>query len=182
MRTEKRTLPIFGLVLARNDGRTRPQLKPSAVDCSARARGAQPPAPIRPGDVPVCGMRFLRGHISAGGVTMPQLANALGRLVGRLVVDQTGLSQGFDLEIKWTPDPAPAGALPTPGLPPPAADPDGPSLFTAIEEQLGLKLVSQQGLIDVLVIDQAELPTADDFESVALPAPPAPPPPPPPGL
>jgi uncharacterized protein (TIGR03435 family) len=183
MHTEKRALPIFALVLARQDGQMGAQLVPSAIDCSAgRGRGAPPLAPLQPGERPLCGIRLLRGNLSAGGVTMSQFANALSRFAGRLVVDQTGLSRGFDLDLQWSPEPPPPGVVPDPRFPQPPVDPNGPSLFTAIQEQLGLKLVAQQGQIDVLVVDRAEMPTPDDFESVALPAPPPPPPPPPPGL
>jgi bla regulator protein blaR1 len=183
MHTEKRALPIFALVLARQDGQMGAQLVPSAIDCSAgRGRGAPPLAPLQPGERPLCGIRLLRGSLSAGGVTMSQFANALSRFAGRLVVDQTGFGRGFDLDLQWSPEPPPPGVVPDPRFSQPPVDPDGPSLFTAIQEQLGLKLVAQQGQIDVLVVDRAEMPTPDDFESVALPAPPPPPPPPPPGL
>ena len=181
--TEKRALPIFALVLARRDGQVGAQLVPSAIDCSAgRGRGTLPPVPLEPGQRPQCGIRFLRGSLSAGGVTMSQFANALSRAAGRPVVDQTGFGRGFDLDLQWSPEPPPAGVGPDPRFPQPPVDPDGPSLFTAIQEQLGLKLVAQQGQIDVLVVERAEMPTPDDFESVALPVPPPPPPPPPPGL
>lgn len=175
--TEARQLPVFALVVARSDG---PQLKPSAVDCAApRGRGAAPvPVPPNPNDRPLCGIRFLRGNIAAGGVTMAQFANALSRLAGRIVVDNTVLPGGFDLDLRWTPDPPPSGVVPNPQFPQPPVDPDGPSLFTAIQEQLGLKLEARNGPVDVIVIDHVERPTADDFEMVAPPPPPPPPPPP----
>jgi uncharacterized protein (TIGR03435 family) len=75
-----------------------------------------------------------------------------------VVVDQTGLAGNFDVDLTWTPDqlrpPSPVGA---PALPP--IDPNGPSIFTALQEQLGLKLDAQRGLVDVLVIDRVEKPT-----------------------
>jgi uncharacterized protein (TIGR03435 family) len=180
VRTEARERPIFALVMARSDGRIGRQITPAKIDCSAgRGRGA-PPVPLKPGERPACGIRFLRGNISAGGVTMAQFANALSRIAGRIVVDRTGLSGGFDLDLQWTPDgPTPAVA-PDPRFPQPPVDPDGPSLFTAVPEQLGLKLEAQEGLVDVHVIDHAERPTTDDFESIPIPGPPLPPPPPPP--
>jgi uncharacterized protein (TIGR03435 family) len=93
---------------------------------------------------------------------MTQLANTLAMLVGRIVFDRTGLTGSFDFTLRWTPDQIPtgfdkkAGAL---GLPP--VDPNGPSIFTALQEQLGLKLDSQRGPVDVLVVDRAERPTAN---------------------
>jgi uncharacterized protein (TIGR03435 family) len=77
---------------------------------------------------------------------------------GRRVADNTGLDGTFDFELSWTPDP---GQLP-PGLPPgdvPGIDPNGPSLFTALEEQLGLKLVPATGSLEHFVIERAERPT-----------------------
>jgi uncharacterized protein (TIGR03435 family) len=103
-------------------------------------------------------MRILQGKIVAGGSTLAQFANALSRLVGRIVVDQTQLTGGFDLDLTWTPDQS------TPGLPPADAsliDPNAPSIFTAVQEQLGLKLVATRGAVDVIVIDSVELPTPD---------------------
>jgi uncharacterized protein (TIGR03435 family) len=75
-----------------------------------------------------------------------------------MVVDKTGLTGTFDLDLTWTPDQIPQGPIP-PGAP--AIDPNGPSIFTAVQEQLGLKLDSQRGPVEVLVIDHAEHPMAD---------------------
>jgi uncharacterized protein (TIGR03435 family) len=66
----------------------------------------------------------------------------------------------FDIKLEWTPEPAGASAPgPTPDSAAPAADPGGPSIFTAIQEQLGLRLVSTKGSVDVLIIDSAQKPT-----------------------
>jgi uncharacterized protein (TIGR03435 family) len=92
---------------------------------------------------------------------MAQLARTLGNFpaVGRAVVDRTGLEGVYDWTLQWTPafNAAPGGAAPV-------ANPDAAgevSLFTALREQLGLKLDAQRAPIDVLVIDRAELPTPD---------------------
>jgi len=76
----------------------------------------------------------------------------------RPVEDRTGLTGNFDLDLDWTPDqplpPLPAGA---PALPP--VDSNGAGLFTALQEQLGLKVESTKNSIDILVVDHAEHPT-----------------------
>ena len=82
----------------------------------------------------------------------------------RLVVDRTGLTGRFDLSLEWTP--ASRGFGPTPSLPPGLPEPapphaDGPSIFTALQEQLGLKLQPTTGAVEVLVIDHVEHPTED---------------------
>ncbi len=74
-------------------------------------------------------------------------------LVGRPVVDMTGDDRKFDLHLRWTPDDAQTGTD--------SAASDRPSLFTALQEQLGLKLESGKVSADVLVVDHAELPTDD---------------------
>ena len=94
----------------------------------------------------------------AGGYALTDVARNLSSFTGRMVEDKTGLAGTFDLELTWTPDQIPQGPFP-PGTPP--IDPNGPSLFTAVQEQLGLKLDSQRGPVEVLVIDRAERPTAD---------------------
>jgi uncharacterized protein (TIGR03435 family) len=81
--------------------------------------------------------------------------------VGRTVVDKTGLSGRFDFDLEFAPDQLPQGP-PLPGAPsPPPIDPNGPSIFTALQEQLGLKLESARGPVEVLVIDHVERPTPD---------------------
>ena len=84
----------------------------------------------------------------------------LSRLVGRAVVDRTSLPGNWELELAFSSDPSQLG-LPSGIAPPPApnADPHGPSLFTALEEQLGLKLQPARGPVEVYVIDRAERPT-----------------------
>jgi uncharacterized protein (TIGR03435 family) len=96
------------------------------------------------------------------------IATILTQSVGRPVIDKTGLTGYYDYTLKWTPDlgigsPSPFG-LP-PGAPSPDAlpptDPDAPNLFTAVQEQLGLKLESARGPVEVVVIDRLERPTPD---------------------
>ena len=102
------------------------------------------------------------GNFVAGGMPLTQLATTLSQIVGRVVQDQTGLSGQYDFELSFTPEQMPQGPPPganAPQLPP--IDPNGPSLFTALQEQLGLKLESTKGSVDVLVIDRVEPPTID---------------------
>ena len=95
---------------------------------------------------------------------MSQLAVSLSRVVRRTVVDRTGLSGNFDFDLQWTPEglpPRPPDAVGPPRLNGVDVDPNGPSIFTALQEQLGLKLQAQDGPVDVVVIDSASQPTAD---------------------
>jgi uncharacterized protein (TIGR03435 family) len=145
---EMREVPIFNLVIARKDGRLGPQLRRSDVDCVAlRAAAGDAPIPVSPGQTRPCMMRFGRGQLSANGMTMAELAGmALSRYVNRPVLDHTGLDGGFDWTLEWTPDTQVV------------ADLERPSIFTALQEQLGLKLESLDGSVNVLVIDSASRP------------------------
>jgi bla regulator protein blaR1 len=94
-----------------------------------------------------------------GGATIGQFARTLTNWVDRLVVDRTGLTGAFDFTLTWMPDPMPQGfdkKIAAGGLAP--ADPDGASIFTALQEQLGLTLEAQRSPVDVLVVDRAEHP------------------------
>jgi uncharacterized protein (TIGR03435 family) len=160
---ETRELPTYELVVARTDHTLGPRLHPAAVDCEAamRAPGAPPPGPPPPGERPTCGARIGPGQMIAGGVPMAQFVNLLTQFVQRTVIDRTGLTGTYDFELSWTPDQLPQGP-PPPGAPPlPPIDPNGPSIFTALQEQLGLKLDAQRGPVDVVVIDGVERPTED---------------------
>ena len=95
----------------------------------------------------VCGLGFNPGILTGGSIGLGPLAQRLSPIVGRVVVDRTGLTGKFDFELKWAQDPA--------------ADTAGPSIFTALQEQLGLKLESTRGPVDVLVIDHVERPAPD---------------------
>jgi uncharacterized protein (TIGR03435 family) len=162
---ETRELPIYALVMARTDGRIGPQLHPVEVDCIAQraaqraAVGSAPPSPGSLPPIPPCFIGQFPGNWTGLAVTMSQVASALQG--DRLVVDRTGLSGQFDLTLSYTPDQMPSQG-PPPGAPPlPPIDPNGPSIFTALQEQLGLKLESTKGPVDVLVIDHVEHPSED---------------------
>jgi uncharacterized protein (TIGR03435 family) len=164
---ETKDLPIYALVMARSDGRLGPDLHRSETDCAAlmaaaRGRGA-PPGPPQPGAPMPCGIRIGMGNMAVGGATSSQLANSLSMFVGRTVLDRTGLTGTFDFNLTWTPDQMPQRAAGTAADQPPRIngvdiDPNGPSIFTAVQEQLGLKLESQRGPVEMLVIDRAEHP------------------------
>lgn len=111
---------------------------------------------------PACGQRMGGfGRIRAGGTTMADFATMISGTSQRIVVDKTGLTGYYDIALDYTPAPdqMPQGP-PPPGAPPlPPIDPDGPSFFTAIQEQLGLKLDGQRGPVEVVVIDSIQQPT-----------------------
>lgn len=175
---ETRDAPIYALVMARDDRRLGPQIARSTMDCGpilaarqAEARG-RGPVPVRvpvlgQDERPVCGIRATRrqtpggatlnGYI-AGNTTIARLAEQFRGELRRLVVDRSGLMGEFDFDLQY----APARDLST--APAAGATPvtdEGPSLFTALQEQLGLKLESTRGPVEYLVIDRVERPTED---------------------
>jgi uncharacterized protein (TIGR03435 family) len=159
---ETRELPIYDLVVARSDRQLGPKIRRSAGDCIPPGRSAAPSTPSDPSRF--CGsMRNnLNGVLSATAVTMQSWVGFLANLplVSRVVRDRTGLDGEFDVQMEFVPaflqNSNPGGSA----VPNPAAD-SGPNLFTALQEQLGLKLESTKGPVDVLVIDHVERPTPD---------------------
>jgi uncharacterized protein (TIGR03435 family) len=163
VRNERRELPTYALMLNRPDGRLGAALKPAATDCAAlfaaaRGRGGAP-APPDPNAPIQCGQQQGPGRIRAGSVSMRQFAQSLSGTVQRVVVDKTGLMGNFDFELTFTPDQLPQGPAP-PGAPPLPAS-DGPSIFTALQEQLGLKLEAERGQVDVVVVQSVDRATPD---------------------
>ena len=106
-----------------------------------------------------------RGNLQAAAMNVTNIVQSLSSLVGRVIVDKTGLTGLYDVKLQWTPDPAPAGIAgafgPGPGSPEaaPPMDSNGPSIFTALQEQLGLKLDSAKGPVDVIVVDSVQKPS-----------------------
>jgi uncharacterized protein (TIGR03435 family) len=162
--TETRQLPAYALVFARDDQRLGPSLTRSErTDCAAilaevaaRAAGGPPPPPLPGGQAPPCGAFTSNGLMSLDSATVSRFTDFLSGELNRKVFDRTALAGFFNVHLRWTPDPLPAGPLPA-DVPP--IDLNGPSIFTAVQEQLGLKLQSITGPVDVLVIDSVERPT-----------------------
>jgi uncharacterized protein (TIGR03435 family) len=162
--TETREMPVYALVKARSDGKLGEKLTPAAVDCAAqrgRRGGGPPPAPPQPGQRIDCGMMIGFGRMNAGGMAMAELARSLSQQVGRVVIDKTGLTGSYDFEITYAPENLGGGPPPQLNGATPQIDPNAPTLFTALQEQLGLKLDSERGPVEVLVIDRVEQPAAD---------------------
>jgi uncharacterized protein (TIGR03435 family) len=169
MHTETREMPVYNLVFARNDKRFGPAFKESSAECRAAfaarveegRRGAGAAGRIGPSE---CESVRINpgGTASLSGVRMDMIALILTPYVGRPVIDKTGLTSYYNVTLKWTPDVGNASLAP-PGLPPGTLplDPDAPNLFTAVQEQLGLKLENGRAPLDVVVIDNVEHPTPD---------------------
>lgn len=161
-RTETRRLPILAVTVAR-EGRLGPELRPSTQDCAviqaARAKGSTAAALLDAKQRPLCTLEVLRAPAGASGGraivaqverwTGPPARLLLGLqgFADRPLRDATGLSGNFEWQI-------------TLALPPDVPS-DYPSLGTALDEQLGLKLEPRTAAVDVLVIDSIELPTPD---------------------
>lgn len=152
---ETRDLPVYALVKARNDGRPGPQFHQPAVDCYAvlRSNGRNPP----PAGFFCGGMRPGPGQLSGRMASMKQLAEFLSPQVGRIVIDKTGIADPFDMDLTW----APGLVAPDASLSAAVSPSDGASIYTALQEQLGLRLDSATGPVDVLVVDHVDRPTED---------------------
>jgi bla regulator protein blaR1 len=149
---EPRETPVYALVVAKPN---HPGLQRFPHDCTAiladrdaAMKAGQPlPPPGANGALP-CGYTW-SGAINSGGITMARLAGLLDWVAGRVVLDRTGLSGPYEFTLRFVSPGAPAGEVPD----------DRPSLFTALPEQLGLKLEPTRAPIDTLVIDHIERPT-----------------------
>jgi uncharacterized protein (TIGR03435 family) len=163
---ESREVDVYALVLARSDGRLGPGLRKPAVDCeaieAARKQAApagssppMPPGPPKPGERPECGTlsTSMNGvlRLATGGTTLSGVATAIQATVGRPVLDRTGLAGRFDVDLEYAGTAAPSTTADQLNAP--------ASVFTALQEQLGLKLEPRKEMMDVLVIDFVERPT-----------------------
>jgi len=141
VRKETRELPAYALAIARNDGKLGPSLRRSTTECSTSDQGKTPGR--AQGKAPGGGcFRLGDGSLTGRGATMERLAAEL-NVVGRLVVDRTGLTGIFDMDVQWTPDEQGTNA----------------DLFTALREQLGLELKATRAPVEVIVIDSAQRPS-----------------------
>ena len=138
-RREMREHDVYALVIARADGRLGPNLRPFTGDCTAL-----------PGTPSRCTMRNGPNFTDAVGMPFSIIVGQVTGNVSRLVVDKTGLAGRFDFKYEWTNDLATVNAVG-----------DSVTFVTALQEQLGLRLVPDRAPVEVLVIDVVERPTPD---------------------
>jgi uncharacterized protein (TIGR03435 family) len=142
--------PVYILVAGKAGG-----ARPSGLQVSTEGSCVKvdPPAPPDPNACGSIGMGA--NHLEAHEVSLTRFAEALTRAVDRQVIDRTGRTEKFDISLRWLPDehqvPPSSDAIPLPS--------DTPSIFTALQEQLGLKLEPSKAAIDLLVIDHAQKPS-----------------------
>jgi len=152
---EQRELPVYNLTVLRTDRRLGPAMTPATGNCrelaalratnpaAATAAAANAPASRVP-----CGLRYSNGGtlLEAGGITAADLAIMVSGPAGRAVIDKTGLGGVYDVQLRHSgPDPAAAA--------------DAVSIFTAVQEQLGLRLENSTAPLDVIVVDSVARPT-----------------------
>jgi uncharacterized protein (TIGR03435 family) len=155
---ERREMPVYEMTVARADRSLGSGLRKSAADCTANPPVLPPPDQRSPDDPP-CAQFGTIGRRTMRGFPLSAFAQMLAGEVGRVVYDKTDLIGTWNVDLEYTPDQMPA--LPAGGPPPGISlpSPDAPNLYTALQEQLGLKLVADRGAIDVLVVDRIERPT-----------------------
>jgi uncharacterized protein (TIGR03435 family) len=156
---ELREVPVYVLRLARRDATLGPQLGRSTMDCTGRGSS------VVDGRVQ-CGIMVSQGpgsgSLRGGSATIDNFVRLLGDFLDRPLNDGTGLTGRFDLELQFTAERSSTPGAPVPGGLATASGPDDtPSLFTALREQMGLKLDAEKGGADVWVIDTVSQPTLD---------------------
>lgn len=127
---ETKELPVYALAVAKGG----PKIRETTGDKS--------------------GLQLRRNQLDAKGMPIANLTRILSQRLGRPVMDETGLAGTYDFTLEWAPDRGPDSPDSTV-----APDPDGPSIFKAVEEQLGLKLESRRGPVEIFVIEHAERPS-----------------------
>jgi uncharacterized protein (TIGR03435 family) len=151
-------MPIYALTVAKSG-----KLPPA--DCVQFDENNRP-APPAPGQPPIrfCGnirggRNGLNSTMDAWGISTADLIRWLSNVTGRTIVDKTGVTGTFDVKLEYLPEMAQSAQPMGDGAPPPAVENAAPSLFTALQERLGLKLESERGPVEILVIDRIERPT-----------------------
>ena len=140
---EVRELPVYLLVVAKN---------------GPKLQGSKPLEGADPGGT----LKREPGLITGQNIVVSQLVTALTRTLGRNVIDKTErLPDKYDFTLRWSPDEGETQESPGQGGPSRTTDSSGPSIFTAIQEQLGLKLEPGKGPVDCLVVDRLEKPSAN---------------------
>ena len=135
-RHEMKTLPVYELVSMDNGAKlTKSKPEDPSIDAAHTSRN----------------MNYDSGSIEATGISIDVLVHALSQELDRTVIDKSGLTDNYDFTLKWTPDDRVSTDVST-------NDTDAPSLFTAMQEQLGLKLISVKLPVDAVVIDHLEKP------------------------
>jgi len=153
---ETKQLPVYALVVAKNG----PKLH-EAIPGDTYPNGIKGPD----GKGQAGMMSMGPGELTGQGLPMASLAHLLSQPLGRDVVDQTGLKGSYDFTLKWAPDQTPAAMAMGPDAgktgadTAPSPESSGPSIFSAIQEQLGLKLESTKGPVEILVVEHVERPT-----------------------
>jgi uncharacterized protein (TIGR03435 family) len=139
---ETKEMTIYALVVGKNGSKL-------------MAHTGEPP---RPGEW----LRVRHGTLTVKQGGIATLVRQLTLQLGRQVIDKTGLTGEYDFTLEWTPEPGQGGpeaiGLPPDTRLPPPPDSNGPSIFTALQEQLGLRLDAQKGSVDIIVVDRAEKP------------------------
>jgi uncharacterized protein (TIGR03435 family) len=165
---ETRELPVYALSLAKG-GPKLPQ--PTDSSCTVLDPNAPPPPPAARGQLSArpCGVASVMleraSRASGGKIQMAEMVRVLSMIMDRPVIDRTGYTGTFDLQLDFTPDEATSGMPRStqssePGAAPAAPDPTAPpQIFAALQEQLGLRLESAKGPVEILVIDHIEKPS-----------------------
>jgi uncharacterized protein (TIGR03435 family) len=153
--TEKREMPVYALVRAKADGSLGPNIRQVAPpDCAAKTAAAPASAPASTDEWPHCSVTIAPGSLYFGGYPMTEITRILSTLVARTIIDETGLSGPVQFRLQYhrgsgvSPPAVPAGAVG-----------EKPDIFTALQEQAGLKLEARRAPVDVLVIDRIDRPT-----------------------
>ena len=146
---EAKEMPFYALIFAKKGAELGAKISRSRVaDCPANPNGSD-----------FCGVRSRPGQMVGQRVPLPRIARELARFAGRPIQDQTKLTGSFDFDLTWTPD----EYVSTDGHPKvlngQPIDTSFPSFFSAIQEELGLKLQSRRGPVPILIIDHAESPS-----------------------
>jgi uncharacterized protein (TIGR03435 family) len=152
--TETKQLPVYQLMIAKGG----PKLK-EATPGDTYANGIKGPDGAAHGGM----MRMGRGEVTGQALPVESLANMLSRQLRRTVIDKTGLTGKYDFMMQWTEEEPSSmfksGDGSSPQRADPAPDATGPSIFTALQEQLGLRLQSAKGPVETLVVDHVEMPS-----------------------
>lgn len=156
---ETKELSVYALVLASRDGKLGPGLTEAKAGSCTQPDPAAPPGPAAPQSLS-CG-QFLMNSTRFAAVSIPisRMTPMLSRTLGRTVLDKTGLSGNFDVTVEWAPEQNPGLQLSADAPALTVQNSDRPSIFTAFQEQLGLKLESAKGPVEIFVVDGVSKPS-----------------------